>query len=55
MGQDKSTNSNNFDGNNLQQKDQAQDTCTNNFATMKKQNNICSFVLNMNFVGKKHV
>ena len=33
IGVDTSGNSNSFDGNNLQQKDQAQDTCTNNFCT----------------------
>tara|TARA_S200000501_G_scaffold281675_1_gene265795 strand:+ start:38 stop:1498 length:1461 start_codon:yes stop_codon:yes gene_type:complete len=33
IGIDTSGNSNSFDGNNLQQKDQAQDTCTNNFCT----------------------
>ena len=38
MGQDKSPNTNNFDGNNLQQKDQAQDTCTNNFCTWNPLN-----------------
>ena len=38
MGQDKSSNTNNFDGNNLQQKDQAQDTCTNNFCTWNPLN-----------------
>lgn len=38
QGQDKSGNSNSFDGNNLQQKDQAQDTCTNNFCTWNRNN-----------------
>ena len=38
IGLDTSGNSNNFDGNNLQQKDQAQDTCTNNFCTWNPLN-----------------
>ena len=39
VGLDSSGNSNNFDGNNLQQKDQAQDTCTNNFCTLNSLDN----------------
>ena len=38
IGLDTSGNSHNFDGNNLQQKDQAQDTCTNNFCVWNPLN-----------------
>jgi len=39
IGLDTSGNSNNFDGNNLQQLDQSTDTCTNNFATFNSLDN----------------